>query len=148
MATRSTIIYEREDGKFLSIYCHNDGYLEGVGYTLRNYYTNKMKIESLMALGDLSVLKPIVAKGGCVAYGRDRGEEYTSARLYDTLERTLYGSTGQYIYLFQQGQWHFKTADGGWWGLLEDATQQAPFRDRADDIVKFYEDKELTSSFV
>lgn len=31
MSTSATISYERPDGKIRSIYCHWDGYIEGVG---------------------------------------------------------------------------------------------------------------------
>jgi hypothetical protein len=34
MSTRSRIAVEVEDGKVLSVYCHSDGYLDGVGKAL------------------------------------------------------------------------------------------------------------------
>lgn len=70
MATRSTIAKLNPDGSVTSVYCHWDGYPDGVGATLRQHYTNQVKIDLLLALGDLSSL----GIKGSLFYGRDRGE--------------------------------------------------------------------------
>jgi hypothetical protein len=84
MATRSTIAKENADGTITSVYCHWDGYPEGVGQTLADHYTDPAKIDQLLALGDLSVLDAEIGDsndfdnridGICLFYGRDRGEE-------------------------------------------------------------------------
>jgi hypothetical protein len=84
MATRSTIGMVLEDGQTIrSVYCHWDGYPEGVGATLKEYYTDSTTIENLLDLGDLSVLSENIGQkqdfdnrteGSCLFYGRDRGE--------------------------------------------------------------------------
>lgn len=56
MSTRSRIGLELASGKIKSIYCHWDGYPEGVGATLKAHYTNPEKIEELLSLGDISCL--------------------------------------------------------------------------------------------
>lgn len=56
MATRSRIGMEMPDGKIKSIYCHWDGYPEGVGETLEKHYQDPKKIEELLELGDISSL--------------------------------------------------------------------------------------------
>jgi len=56
MATRSTIAIQYEDGTIESVYCHNDGYLSGVGETLLENYTTPEKVEEILALGDHSSL--------------------------------------------------------------------------------------------
>ena len=56
MSTRSRIGLVLPDGKVKSVYCHFDGYPEGVGKKLNQYYTNKEDIEALLELGDLSIL--------------------------------------------------------------------------------------------
>lgn len=56
MSTRSRIGVRLSDGKIKSIYCHFDGYPEGVGRTLTKHYTDPKKVEDLIALGDISVL--------------------------------------------------------------------------------------------
>ena len=48
MSTRCRIGIENKDGTITSIYCHHDGYLEGVGEILVNHYKNEEKIRKLM----------------------------------------------------------------------------------------------------
>jgi hypothetical protein len=88
MATRSTIAKINPDGMVTSIYCHWDGYPGHVGRILEEHYTDPTKIDALFALGDLSVLTPVIGeqhdfdaptKGWTIAYGRDRGETGTYA---------------------------------------------------------------------
>lgn len=85
MATRSTITAKLSDGTYRAIYCHFDGYLDGVGRTLQAHYTDQAKIEALLALGSISVLGAECTapeghsygnpkEGFTVAYYRDRGE--------------------------------------------------------------------------
>ena len=107
MGTRSDIIAQLSDGRWARIYCHWDGYLEHNGRILFDHYTSQEKIDKLMALGDLSVLGPEIGEkhpfdpprygtkeyeafkkkydGMCVAYGRDRGETETEAKIGETL---------------------------------------------------------------
>lgn len=56
MSTRSRIGIENEDGTIRSIYCHFDGYPEGVGKELMEHYTDPKKINELLDLGDISSL--------------------------------------------------------------------------------------------
>lgn len=56
MSTRSRIAIEQSDGTIKSVYCHSDGYPEGVGAILKKHYTDPEKIEKLLELGDLSRL--------------------------------------------------------------------------------------------
>ena len=89
MSTRSMISRVTKKGKIETIYCHYDGYIEHNGVILlENYKTNK-KVKKLIALGDLSSLgtstKPNMEKS-CVAYGRDRGEDDTQARVCDNMK--------------------------------------------------------------
>lgn len=88
MSTNSTIKIQRKDGTETSIYCHWDGYIEGVGVTLQLAYNTAEKVEELLKLGDLSSLRYYTEpkKGThdfehpqesvCVAYHRDRGEDF------------------------------------------------------------------------
>lgn len=89
MSTNATIRIKRKNGTETGIYCHWDGYIEGVGVTLQLAYNTADKVEKLLALGDLSSLRYYTdPKDGaehnfdnpqsnvCVAYHRDRGEEF------------------------------------------------------------------------
>ena len=57
MATRSFIAkYDRNENEYTAIYCHWDGYPEGVGVTLRDHYTSNGQINTLLTYGDISSL--------------------------------------------------------------------------------------------
>ena len=114
MATRSTIAMA--DGDYIkAIYCHYDGYPEGVGVTLSNFYNDSDKVAELIALGDISTLDEFVVPVGTqhsfgtpeigvtVAYGRDRQETGVEPRYFTTVENWLesYDNTGcEFAYLW------------------------------------------------
>lgn len=118
MGTRSNIA-ALIDGKVKVIYCHFDGYIEGVGQDLFDHYNSQERAEELIALGDLSCLGERCDRpeghsyqtpvDGCtIAYGRDRGEEGTEASQFESLDEW----TGQwsetwaaYFYYWDGTQW-------------------------------------------
>jgi hypothetical protein len=105
MATRSRIAIENQDGIVNSIYCHFDGYVEGVGKTLFNHYDQE-KLEKLLELGDISSLGE--STEDTVAYCRDRGEDLCSTS-YLSIEGLFglgFDSGAEYIYcLNKDGVW-------------------------------------------
>ena len=119
MATRSRIGMEiKEDGRsrVVAVYCHFDGYPEGVGRTLVEHYRDREKVKKLVELGALSYLeKELEPKGPhsfnqpedevTVAYHRDRGERFLQDQ-YSNLE-SFFGDDGvDYRYLFtEDGEW-------------------------------------------
>jgi hypothetical protein len=118
MATRSTIGILNGDNSVTSIYCHWDGYPEGVGATLREHYTATETITNLMALGDLSALGDTIGtqkkfttaalNAECLAYGRDRGETGVEARTHGSAEAWVSdrrGSHCEYGYLWNGITW-------------------------------------------
>lgn len=124
MATRSTIAVVHDDGTVSQIYCHYDGYLEGVGQTLVEHYDNLKQVERLISLGDVSVLEKYLDPTSSdhtfghpdpdvtVFYGRDRGEFETSARRYNTVTEYLeQGQVEEYNYLYQVGEWFYARDD-------------------------------------
>ena len=134
MATRSRIAIKLED-KILSIYCHYDGYPTGVGETLKKHYLDPAKIQSLMELGDLSVLRPEIGekqdfndydsqnKEWCFAYGRDRGENGIEAEEFESIDSLVaYAkeSDQEYLYLYDNG-WKYldlyQVEKSGWQNL-------------------------------
>ena len=113
MATRSRIGIECPDGSVRSIYCHNDGYPSHNGKILNDHYTTREKVEELIELGDISVLKKdVTAPEGAshtfdrpyedvtVAYCRDRGEEYSAPRKDASLAKFLKSDYEEYGYVF------------------------------------------------
>ena len=120
MATRSRIGMEMPNGEVKSIYCHWDGYPEGVGAMLKEHYADPAKVEALIALGDISQLQPLTepdvlgvahsfnqpAPCVTVAYHRDRGEEFRAPLVSLSVESFIRGDIEQYGYVFtQSGEW-------------------------------------------
>lgn len=129
MSTRSLIGIKKETG-ITFIYCHNDGYPDGVGATLLNNYKDVETIDKLMSLGDMSSLgnKPIenpygwdigkyieanATKEGsyawdsmCVTY-KNRGETNVDARTVNTVEEFIDSQDdASYYYLYEDGEWY------------------------------------------
>jgi hypothetical protein len=105
MSTRSRIAIEKESGIVNSIYCHFDGYVDGVGKTLFNHY-DKEKLQKLIELGDISSLGE--STEDTVAYCRDRGEDLhsTSYLKVEHLFELGWESGAEYIYcLNRDGIW-------------------------------------------
>lgn len=55
MSTRSTIWIKNQDS-FEGIYCHFDGYLDGVGKTLFEHYNREELVRKLISQGDASYI--------------------------------------------------------------------------------------------
>ncbi|PTI73835.1 hypothetical protein BU064_13115 [Staphylococcus succinus] len=49
MGTRTAVFQEQENGYYLGIYVHFDGYIEGVGKILENYYKERQKMYKLIS---------------------------------------------------------------------------------------------------
>jgi hypothetical protein len=64
MSTRSTIAMEYGDGSIEQVYCHFDGYLEGIGAQLINEYSNPFEVRDLIGQGDMSKIgEPYTNRG-------------------------------------------------------------------------------------
>ena len=125
MSTRSRIGIENQDGTTTSIYCHFDGEIDGVGETLQKHYTNRSKVEQLIALGSISYLEENVNPTGehsfnlpqedvVVAYHRDRGEPFDQQTNQDVsnLFNCIYQSSEEFIYCFTKDN-IWLVSDGG-----------------------------------
>jgi hypothetical protein len=126
MATRSRIGIERENGHIESIYCHWDGHPDTNGKTLAEHYTDRNKIDALIALGDISSLNESVApadgvahsfdkpaEGVTVAYHRDRGEEFRKPRENNSTEAFANSDVEEYGYVFtKDGEWKVVLGQG------------------------------------
>ena len=71
MSTRSNIAIKRRNGTYEKIYWHSDGYLEYKGIILDMFYKNIEKINSLLDLGDISVLGTRVNPDPSIRHGFD-----------------------------------------------------------------------------
>ena len=140
MSTTSIIAVKTGD-LLRTIYCHNDGYLYGVGRCLLENYNTQEKAEALVALGDLSSVGPRLApeagephtfnrpaQGVTVSYHRDRAEEGTEAWTVNLKEVNLgeivenLDDSG-YLYVFMDGQWFYRDEDGRLVALTKDNTR-------------------------
>lgn len=70
MSTRSFIHVKRTDGNWARIYCHFDGYWEGVGQKLHDHYNSQELAEALVALGDISSLGEEIGEKHDFDYGK------------------------------------------------------------------------------
>ena len=108
MSTRSNIAIEDEKGKIHAIYVHSDGYPNGVGHCLLNYYNDDKKAKSLFKFGNASSLGSDLKD--CSFYARDWGRDKEETRQYNNEWCFLNEMSGdvfiEYIYLFKKGHWY------------------------------------------
>lgn len=119
MPIRSRIEKVQPDGTVKSIYCHWDGYPDHVGVVFYGHYTDEAKIDTLLALGDISYLGPEIGekhenhdKNVVTAYARDRDETDCEARIDDNLGsflELLAQCSEEYTYLYDGGEWGYYT---------------------------------------
>jgi hypothetical protein len=107
-----------------AVYCHWDGYLEHNGSLLQKHYSNSSKVNNLIALGDLSSLRPEIGEkhtfsrldstlpeaeyealygNMCTFYTRDRGED-APFKVFPTLAKAqdyFEGSWCEYLYVYK-----------------------------------------------
>jgi hypothetical protein len=145
MGTRSMIAIQNPYNKTVrAVYCHWDGYLEHNGAILQKHYSNSPKVNNLIALGDISSLRPEIGEKHAFSrletpmddeaydklygnmttyYGRDRGETGTEFKVFDTLKQAEEHYTwSDYFYCFKYtkssdytvGEWHYKKAGERW----------------------------------
>lgn len=127
MATRSAIGIMHGD-VIKAVYCHWDGYIEHNGKILKEHYTDSVKVNRLISLGDISSLGSEIGEEHAFSwlesdmtseeynakydnmttfYGRDRGEA-TSFSTFTEFEKmaTHFSNCGcEYIYIFRDGEW-------------------------------------------
>lgn len=120
MSTRSFISMQLPDGSVRGVYCHFDGYLEGVGAILRDHYTNPDKVSRLINLGSLSSLGPELGEAHdfdtarygnsswTTAFHRDRGEELVVDSYPSPADIDLDAAGYDYAYLFTSKGWLYR----------------------------------------
>jgi hypothetical protein len=131
MGTRSRIAVMHGD-VVKSVYCHWDGYLSWNGKILQEHY-DSAKANQLVALGDLSSLKPEIGEAHpfgyhgtdisaedyekqfgnmCTFYARDRGEtgtEWKVAHSFAEFLEQVDNCCGEYYYIIKDGVWYCGT---------------------------------------
>lgn len=105
MATRSIIAVKNEDESYDAIYCHWDGYPEGVGKTLADNYKTLLLAHELIGRGDLSSLGPSIESS---QFYTSKGESLKKhyAEDIEELKSIASGMWAEYIYVFEDGKWN------------------------------------------
>lgn len=144
ISTRSYIAKKIGEDAYLTIYCHADGYLTYNGAMLLDHYNTSERVDALLALGDLSTLQEKLEPdpnsphsfdynerqdGVTVAYGRDRGDHGTEARVFSLAQLNNESHWTEYVYIFDENnKWkYFKTGQA-----------KNGLHDVADDLQKEY----------
>ena len=108
MATRSFISrFNPETDMYESIYCHWDGYPQGVGVTLRDNYSYGDSPAVLMKFGDISSLRDTLAETMAEAY-KLRGDSDTEAKIFRFMSEMIEyyrGMSCEYGYIWRDGKW-------------------------------------------
>lgn len=103
MSTHSSITAKCKDGKFRSIYCQFDGYLEHVGKVLFEHFQDQQKIEDMMSLGDMSSIEASIECS--VFYKRDRGENDVDCCVCDSKDECFEQNDQAYNYFWDGEKW-------------------------------------------
>ncbi len=145
MSTNAFIGRLEPNGKITGIYCHNDGYIEHVGFLLETFYADRYKVDDLIELGSISCLGPEIGQKidfnknyyeycnkQCIAYHRDRNEKlniFNNCNLCELL------SDYPYVYIYD---------DNNMWTVYYDNREQllsdalAPFRSDKTESTRKY----------
>lgn len=105
MSTRSSIAILTADSKIKSIYCHSDGYPEGVGAMLTENYNTPELAQAIIDQNDCSALHETIETSRFYNTWRN---ENTQALKWKTIQewRKYAGDTGlEYTYLFDSSKW-------------------------------------------
>ncbi len=117
MATRSRIAVELDNGTVKSVYCHWDGYPDGVGQDLLNQgFCTTAQVERFIDEGSRST----VDESYYEKYGESRGEKLEKPDVHKSVDDYYSSDIEEYGYLFtQEGEWHVKSAYGTMNDLVE-----------------------------
>jgi hypothetical protein len=105
MATRSFILNKNSDSNYSGVYCHFDGYPEGVGATLKSYYNTPEKVANLIEHGSISYLKKTIKESRF--YHSWRKDPLVIQRGIDLAKaKSIASHMGcEYMYVFEDGDW-------------------------------------------
>lgn len=111
MGTRSTIALEFADGTVQQVYCHWDGYLDGVGAELQAGYTDPFALRDLIDEGDMSTIGAPYSQRGevCPARVYANADEYfdcSQQEEYDYILRNVNGVATWFVRFYaSEGVW-------------------------------------------
>ena len=98
MSTRCRIGIENKNGTITSIYCHHDGYPEGVGNALYYGYDSYEKALALILGGDVSVIDEKYTYPYSIGEGEDPNWNVPTVLDKPKLDE-------EYLYVFNHDEW-------------------------------------------
>ena len=131
MSTRSAIIVKRKDQYAKGVYCHYDGYLNGIGRTLLRNFDTPDKVEELVCGGDIRCIE---SNGNVEYFPRNdlnRGVDlFIEMETWNEVAQNI--SHNNYIYYYYIGM----DGKGDWYYALDDkkGTEMKPLVDWKDEI--------------
>ena len=104
-------------GKYVGVYCHNDGYIEYNGAMLKEHFNTYEKVKNLIVGGDISFLNE---DGKIRHYANRRGEKWTyiTPKQANTKKGVYEKIDHEYAYIFDEEK-------GGW--LVRDTHCAKPY---------------------
>jgi len=110
MATRSFIAkYDTDANEYTAIYCHWDGYPEGVGFTLRDHYTSSGQIDTLLTYGDISSLHEDTNDTKAVSFQVTQGDTNAVAvtfKYFSQMVEHYRRVNCEFGYVWEDGKWN------------------------------------------
>lgn len=122
MSTHCYIVKKNQDGTYTGVYCHLDGYPNGVGKILSKVYATDEQVDRLLSFGDLDHLGSMIGskhfwyrecsarcRNWCHFETRDCGTPWeqaapkTFADLFDHIRKTA----AEWVYLWSDGKWTY-----------------------------------------
>jgi hypothetical protein len=107
MSTHSFIAQKNSDGTITGVYCHFDGYPDGVGRVLTERYSTTALASALLQHGSISSVGDNVDE--TIFYHRDRGEDLEAPTTYDSITHMLHNVAAdfgvEYAYVWNGTTW-------------------------------------------
>lgn len=114
MSTRSFICkYDTGKKAYKAIYCHFDGYVEGVGAMLDANYNTGSKVDALLNLGDISSLEATIEETRKNVY------EDSKPHYLVNIDEEVVDSDIDFVYLYvSKGLWRVYMVNSRIWDYL------------------------------
>ena len=136
MSTRCAIGLLRPNGTVLAIYCHHDGYPDGVGRCLLKAYTTEDRIRNLLELGAISSIGDNLSKeegdDPCDPYCAGENPEISRIEVFPNKDwyqkEAPDHMCSEYLYLFENGRWFVYPVfhnNPMWYDLAENIDRKA-----------------------
>lgn len=107
MSTRSTIAYQYQDGKIVSVYCHWDGYPSNNGRILLRHYKDAKKVSRLVKQA-ISGLGPSPKSTRYMSDGHGKDWEYVKPHFFKNFDEYVKSQSStfeEWAYLYTSDGW-------------------------------------------